>query len=278
METRKSKHISNNLCRRIVIDNIVYYIFGTTESNQNAINKAIEDKRINNALQFSKGLLSLENFSRHAIGITMTSIVLPAFYAHIWKPDKLPIFDEKVWKVYQQSNGTKISSHTKPQTWNDYITYVKFFNRFLCETCLDWRTLDRSLWVLGNNIAVENIQSSEAISKKEIQKTKIVTNIKLKSIPSFILDKACNKTCNKIGNPPLKERHILITRELVQTTMEILNLEPTKCLPQNCRNDIVERTPDGLDKRIKIKLHSDLRTANIISDMLANVGIVEITK
>lgn len=60
--------------------------------------------------------------------------------------------------------------------------------------------------------------------------------------------------------------------------MEILNAEATKTLPQNCRNDVREKTPDGLDKRIKESLNTDLRTANIISDVLKLVGIVEIVQ
>ena len=60
--------------------------------------------------------------------------------------------------------------------------------------------------------------------------------------------------------------------------MEILNAEATKTLPQNCRNDVREKTPDGLDKRIKESLNTDLRTANIIYDVLKLVGIVEIVQ
>ncbi len=55
--------------------------------------------------------------------------------------------------------------------------------------------------------------------------------------------------------------------------MEILNSAPCQTLPQNCRNDTRENTPEGFDLRIKEYLDSDLRTANIITDVLESVGI-----
>lgn len=49
-------------------------------------------------------------------------------------------------------------------------------------------------------------------------------------------------------------------------------------LPQNCRNDVRERTPDGLDRRLKVCLKTDLRMANIISEVLEKAGIVEVVQ
>jgi hypothetical protein len=82
----------------------------------------------------------------------------------------------------------------------------------------------------------------------------------------------------KFGNLPFKNRGISITKDLILTTVEILNNEPNKLLPQNSRNAIRENTPDGLDKNIKESLNTDLRTANIISDILQEVGVVEVIK
>lgn len=59
-------------------------------------------------------------------------------------------------------------------------------------------------------------------------------------------------------------------------TMELLNKAKEKTLPQNSRNDIVDRTPDGLDKRIKESLKTDLRTANIVSDVLEEASIAKV--
>lgn len=77
---------------------------------------------------------------------------------------------------------------------------------------------------------------------------------------------------------PFKERGIEINRALIKAAIEILGNVTSKTLPQNCRNDLRIRTPDGLDRRIKDTLDTDLRTANIVSDILAECGIVEIVQ
>lgn len=97
----------------------------------------------------------------------------------------------------------------------------------------------------------------------------------LKPIPQTLLDKAIFQVSDIYGKIPFYHRGIQINEDLIRVTLEILNAEPSRTLPQNARNDIVERTPDGLDKRIKLALLSDLRTANIITDVLERVGIVQ---
>lgn len=97
-------------------------------------------------------------------------------------------------------------------------------------------------------------------------------------IPSALLDNICTRIETKFERIPFKYRGIKITKELVAVTLEILNTETNKKLPQNCRNLIKEKTPDGLDKRIKQNLNTNLRTANIISDVLEKVDIVTVFK
>jgi len=77
---------------------------------------------------------------------------------------------------------------------------------------------------------------------------------------------------------PYRERGILINSNLIIATIEILNSNKEKTLLQNARSEIMEKTPDGLDKLIKRKLKSNTRTANIISDILQEKGIVEVIK
>jgi len=102
---------------------------------------------------------------------------------------------------------------------------------------------------------------------------KSANNQNFKPIPEKFLDSAFSQITKKVHPIPFWYRGIVIDRALVQATLEILNHEKTKELPQNCRNDIKERTPDGLDRRIKEYLKSDLRTANIITDVLESAGI-----
>ncbi|MED2974281.1 hypothetical protein P4361_18795 [Fictibacillus sp. B-59209] len=75
---------------------------------------------------------------------------------------------------------------------------------------------------------------------------------------------------------PIKSGGISITRDLIKTTIQILNEEPTKTLPQNSRKDIKDRTPDGLDHRIKDRMKNNMMTACFVSNILAEAGIVEI--
>jgi hypothetical protein len=97
------------------------------------------------------------------------------------------------------------------------------------------------------------------------------------SMPLQILEQACERVEKTSGRTiPFPLRGISINRDLIKAAIVILNNSPQKTLPQNCRNDIRARTPDGLDLRIKEYLDTDLRTANIISDVLAEAGVVEV--
>jgi len=69
---------------------------------------------------------------------------------------------------------------------------------------------------------------------------------------------------------------ITITLNLIKATVEILNKEDNKTLPQLTLNATRSMQADGLDRRIKETINSDLRTANIISDILQDAGIVEV--
>jgi hypothetical protein len=97
------------------------------------------------------------------------------------------------------------------------------------------------------------------------------------SIPPQLLSRACRAVEKKLDRSlPFKVRGITINRALIEAAINVLNDSPEKTLPQNCRNNIRSRTPDGMDRRIKEYLNTDLRTANIISDVLANAEIVEV--
>jgi hypothetical protein len=77
---------------------------------------------------------------------------------------------------------------------------------------------------------------------------------------------------------PFKLRGIIISELLIATTIEILNKEKSKMLPQNARHDNLEKTPDGLDKRLKKRIGNDTCRGHIVSDILAEVGVVRLLK
>jgi hypothetical protein len=95
-------------------------------------------------------------------------------------------------------------------------------------------------------------------------------------IPLQLLNQACKAVEKEFGDSlPFKLRGIEINRSLIEAAMSVLNAAPRKTLPQNSLNDIRSRTPDGMDRRIKEYLDTNLRTANIISDVLAEADIVK---
>lgn len=71
---------------------------------------------------------------------------------------------------------------------------------------------------------------------------------------------------------PFHCRGIRIDEDLIAATLEILNAEPNKTLPQQSVN--AAKAKNGLDLRLKQQL--DLRRANIISDLLAHAEIVSV--
>jgi hypothetical protein len=127
-------------------------------------------------------------------------------------------------------------------------------------------------------IEVEELWQGTIIQHRQIH-NRMRHNINLNSqaIPLGLLDRSCQKIERAYNvNLPFMHRGIVISRELIGVTMEILNVEPDRTLPQNCRNAVRANTPDGLDRRIKERFNDNLRRANIISDVLANARIVEI--
>ena len=93
-----------------------------------------------------------------------------------------------------------------------------------------------------------------------------------------VLDRICDRIAKAHGRVPFYHRGIRITRKLVQAAREILNAAPDRTLAQHCRNARREYTPDGLDRRIKERLNTELTTANMISDVLAQARIVRVFK
>jgi len=258
-----------------------YYFIHTTENHSKVIEKALEKERLKTAISFRNGEVAYDKFKFYADELTCSAIVLPTFYIHIWCPIDYPILDEKVWKIFCNEKGQPVFRYTKPRSWGNFEAYTSFFKRLVDDTGLDWRTVDKGLWVLGDrlkemmdNRSIKPPIKSKKFASLDYEKQEIKLNPT--QIPPNLLNKAYYTVGQSVDNVPFRYRGIMITRELIKITMELLNAEPTKTLPQNCRNDVRERTPDGLDRRIKESLNTDLRTANIISDVLKLAGIVKI--
>ncbi|MBC8214165.1 MAG: hypothetical protein ISR90_01815 [Candidatus Marinimicrobia bacterium] len=94
-------------------------------------------------------------------------------------------------------------------------------------------------------------------------------------IPDKIYKKIENLIEKHINKIPYHCHGIHINESLIKCTLEILNETEKNELPLNHRNATRFNTPDGLDKRIKIRLNSDLSTANIIVHELSKIGVIE---
>jgi hypothetical protein len=257
-----------------------YYSIPITKNHDKVIKKAVKKENVEIAIAFRNGAVTYDKVKSYARSLTSSTIVLPAFYLHIWYPTKYPILDEKVWKVFLDQNKKRVFPHTKPKSWSNYEAYTCFFRKLIDDTGLDWRTVDRGLFVLGDCLKVR--MNSQKVKCHQGKKFAPLDNDKRKEklncvpIPLDLKNRAYDAIGKKVNKIPFKDRGIKITHELIKITIELLNAEPTKTLPQNCRNVVRERTPDGLDKRIKERLNTNQRKANIISDVLEKAGIVEV--
>jgi hypothetical protein len=250
----------------IDLDGTRYYATNTTEANNRAINKAIDIRNLEAAYRFRDEFEVPEKFYSVAHSITSSSLVLPVFFMHIWCPAECPIIDINVWKAFCNYDISGKKRGAKPNSWPDYMDYMAFFQEVVQITGSDWRTVDKGLWVIGSRLTKGPNPPPPPIAVPP----------SIIPIPQHILDYVLKELRKLKGEIPFRVRGIKITIELIKATMEILNAEPSKTLPQNCLNGSVEKTPDGLDRRIKEYLGTDLRTANIISDVLAEVGIVDV--
>ncbi|MED4019017.1 hypothetical protein [Sutcliffiella cohnii] len=127
-----------------------YFYAGTTSSNNAAIEQALHYNLLELGIQFKNDNVTYEDFRERVDSITKTSIVLPTFYIHIWKPHLYPILDVKVWRTYLWSLDKEITKNSKPYSWKHYEDYTRFFNSIVSETELDWREVDKGLWSLGD--------------------------------------------------------------------------------------------------------------------------------
>ena len=220
-------------------------------------------------------------FREVAAELTASTIVLPTFYVHIWRPSEYPILDVRVWRVICREQGRSVSRYTKPRSWTHYEAYRQFFWDTVARTKLDWRVVDRGLWVLGGDVEPDAMQDGvdrPAAAGSVVTADKPPTaRGERPPIDDDSLDRVCGLVSQTFEPLPFRHRGIRITRELIEAATAELNAAPGRVLPHNCRQLKREDTPDGLDRRIKDRLQTDLRTANIISDVLEEIGVVEVT-
>ncbi|MBT2642884.1 hypothetical protein J7I80_11655 [Bacillus sp. ISL-41] len=138
----------------VVVEGNTYYVSGTTTQNRLAIEKSLVEDLLEMGLKFRNQEITYEQFKDEVDSITGTSIVLPAFYIHIWQPADFPILDIKVWRTYKWNKGEVVLKHTKPTSWRHYEEYISFFNGLVADVDKEWRDCDKGLWMLGEKLKV----------------------------------------------------------------------------------------------------------------------------
>lgn len=156
------------------------------------------------------------------------------------------------------------------------------FTRFLKEWCREVFGTDRIVpYGRFLDIFYFTKQNSRKIKPERVKKQEKKLDLEerketgLNSEKEIIIEEVIDRLPKQI---PYHERGIKIGRNLIKATLKVLNEANNHTLPQNCRNASMEQTPDGLDKRVKKKMGTDLRTANIVSDELEKAGVAVVTK
>ncbi len=141
----------------VKVEGKTYYVAETTPRNRQVIAKATAQDKIEAGLKFRDNLMTFNEFKREIESITNTSIVLPTFYTHIWRPSEFPILDVKVWRTYKWNKGDDLKKHTKPMSWNHYEEYTAFFNGLVKVSGEEWRKVDKGIWVIGEKLKVGTV-------------------------------------------------------------------------------------------------------------------------
>jgi len=150
----------------IGIGNETYYISEAAPSNKAAIEEASKNENLWAGLAFRNGNLPVDNLINRAKSLTKKSIVIPAFFIHIFRPDEYPILNNKVWAAYRDELGKSIYVNTKPGNWDNYLEYVSYCSYLKRKTGLSLREIDKGLWVIGEKL-MEESKNREEDEKKE---------------------------------------------------------------------------------------------------------------
>lgn len=209
--------------------------------------------------------------------------VWAVFVLHCVHPNVFPLYDQNVYRAFQLlSADDAVLPNVAPADWAAYSAYRRFFELTVRRIAIDRVTIDRGLWILGRQAKAKTPDNLTAHYSRRVGAdiAPSSTGDPVSSVGSdskaSMGEAAARAVEDKWGPLPFWYRGIRVNRELVEMTLQILGTAPEQTLPQNSRNASRVNTPDGLDRRLKEALNNDTRTANIISDVLASVGIVDI--
>lgn len=162
-------HTSETEAAEVVeVNGIKYYLSGTAPSNTACIEEAVKKENLWAGLAFKNGNLPIENFLNYAKSITRNSIVMPAFFIHIFKPGEYPILNSKVWAAYREELGKNVFINTKPKNIDNYLEYVSYCSYLKRRLGLSLREIDKGLWVMGERLK-EMARQQEKVDGRELE-------------------------------------------------------------------------------------------------------------
>lgn len=136
----------------VEVNGTIYFLSGMAPSNNACIEEAVKMENLWAGLAFKNGNLPIENFLNYAKSLTRNSIVMPAFFIHIFNPMDYPILNNKVWAAYREELGRNVFINTKPKNWDNYLEYVGYCNYLKRRLGLSLREIDKGLWVIGERL------------------------------------------------------------------------------------------------------------------------------
>lgn len=103
--------------------------------------------------------------------------VLSTFLMHCYHPDIYPIYDQHVYRAYQNLiNHEQKRIRVASTKWQDYLDFQEFTNKIKQETRLPYWIIDRSLWHYGKTLSNkknDNNRRRKSKTSKIIQDTSL---------------------------------------------------------------------------------------------------------
>ncbi|MBN2557927.1 MAG: hypothetical protein JXB33_04120 [Clostridia bacterium] len=160
-------HIAGNSpIESVKAGDTLYHISEAAPSNKAGIEEAVKKANLWAGLAFRNNSLPFENFQNYAKSITSGSIVMPAFFIHIFKPYEYPILNDRVWAAYRDELGKSVFTNTKPASWDNYMEYSGYCSYLKRKFDLTLRQIDKGLWVIGDRCK-ERARNTEKMEADE---------------------------------------------------------------------------------------------------------------
>ncbi|MCA9436859.1 MAG: hypothetical protein KC978_13830 [Candidatus Omnitrophica bacterium] len=133
----------------------LHYASGVTGVTQRGIDIATATGILELGKAFRDGLVSFGELGAEAKVIARTSVYLPCFFIHIWKPEEWPLFEKRVWMLHRWDEGKANAFTGIPTNIERYMEYTAWFDKLVEKKKIDRWTAQVGLWELGRRLEKE---------------------------------------------------------------------------------------------------------------------------